>query len=142
MENVIVIAEHDGVELAPVTRDLLAWGAQLAGPEGGKLGVILVGSCVEGMAKTLAEAADTLYADILRKRLLAVYKVLQATGPCHNDELTVQYRQFVHERGFPPQTDQSVRSRRAELTVKGLCVDTGERVVLNTGRKAVVWRAV
>ena len=34
------------------------------------------------------------------------------------------------------------RTRRAELVVKGLVYDTGERVTLLSGRRAIVWSAV
>lgn len=92
--------------------------------------------------ETSWEAADALGSEQLRKRLKAVYDVLKDYGPCHNDDLVEFYQQSVQLRGFPPQTDQSVRSRRSELTARGLCVDTGRRFVLDTGRKAVVWAAV
>jgi hypothetical protein len=36
-------------------------------------------------------------------------------------------------------TESGVRSRRAELVQAGLVRDTGERVKLATGRKAIVW---
>ena len=36
-------------------------------------------------------------------------------------------------------TESGVRSRRAELVQAGLVKDTGERVKLATGRKAIVW---
>jgi hypothetical protein len=36
-------------------------------------------------------------------------------------------------------TDSGVRSRRAELVQAGLVKDTGARVKLDTGRKAIVW---
>jgi hypothetical protein len=36
-------------------------------------------------------------------------------------------------------TESGVRSRRAELVQAGLVRDTGERVKLATGRRAIVW---
>jgi hypothetical protein len=45
--------------------------------------------------------------------------------------LTISSRLIVTESG--------VRSRRAELVQAGLVRDTGERVKLATGRKAIVW---
>ncbi len=45
--------------------------------------------------------------------------------------LTISSRLIVTESG--------VRSRRAELVQAGLVKDTGERVKLATGRKAIVW---
>lgn len=92
--------------------------------------------------ETSWEAADALDPNSLRERLRAVYRVLKAAGPCHNDELVQKYHYYVDTQNFPPQTDQSIRSRRSELTAGGLCVDTGERFMLPTGRRAVVWRAV
>jgi hypothetical protein len=45
--------------------------------------------------------------------------------------LTISSRLIVTESG--------VRSRRAELVQAGLVRDTGERVKLATGRRAIVW---
>lgn len=89
--------------------------------------------------QTSWDAAHSLEPDSLRVRLKAVYEVLRLVGPLHNDALTVEYRRLMDRGQVPVQTDQSVRSRRAELTDRGLCVDTGERFILPTGRKAVVW---
>ena len=36
-------------------------------------------------------------------------------------------------------TESGVRSRRAELVQAGLVRDTGERIKLATGRRAIVW---
>lgn len=39
----------------------------------------------------------------------------------------------------PRASDSGIRSRRAELVRKGLVVDTGRRVRLDSGRYAIVW---
>jgi hypothetical protein len=56
-----------------------------------------------------------------------------------NDELIGRYRAVTTA---PKQTDQSIRSRRAELTAAGLIIDTGKRVKLPSGRRSIVWAAV
>lgn len=44
-----------------------------------------------------------------------------------------------YPRKFPAQTEQSIRSRCAELVAAGIVVDTGIRKALPTGRRAKVW---
>lgn len=39
----------------------------------------------------------------------------------------------------PRATEQSIRSRRAELVKKGLVIDSGQREKLSSGRYAIVW---
>ena len=39
----------------------------------------------------------------------------------------------------PRASESGIRSRRAELVRKGLVVDTGRRVRLDSGRYAIVW---
>lgn len=39
----------------------------------------------------------------------------------------------------PRASESGIRSRRAELVVAGLVVDTGERRKLSSGRQAIVW---
>lgn len=88
------------------------------------------------------EAAASISPDQLRDRHKAVLRVLKTFGPQHNDALADKYQAIAAQWDLPSQTDQSVRSRRSELTKMGLVVDTGETVVLGSGRRAVIWRAV
>jgi hypothetical protein len=51
-------------------------------------------------------------------------------------ELVEAYRSF---KRAPRASESGIRSRRAELVDRGLVVDTGRRVRLDSGRYAIVW---
>jgi hypothetical protein len=51
-------------------------------------------------------------------------------------ELVEAYRAF---KTAPRASESGIRSRRAELVDRGLVVDTGRRVRLDSGRFAIVW---
>ena len=51
-------------------------------------------------------------------------------------ELIEAYRAF---KRAPRASESGIRSRRAELVDRGLVVDTGRRVRLESGRFAIVW---
>jgi hypothetical protein len=51
-------------------------------------------------------------------------------------ELVEAYRAF---KRAPRASESGIRSRRAELVDRGLVVDTGRRVRLESGRFAIVW---
>lgn len=51
-------------------------------------------------------------------------------------ELVEAYRNF---KRAPRASESGIRSRRAELVDRGLVVDTGRRVRLDSGRYAIVW---
>jgi hypothetical protein len=78
----------------------------------------------------------------LPDRQRAVLRVLKLFGPLHNDGLIEQYRKEKERMMLPVQTDQSIRSRRSELTDLGLVIDTGHKAILESGRRAIVWRTV
>lgn len=80
-------------------------------------------------------AADSLSSDKIRRSQLAVLGFLKAHGPMTDTGLVERYHQT------PMQSPSGLRTRRRELTDKGLVYDTGERVVLDSGRKSIVWAA-
>jgi len=51
-------------------------------------------------------------------------------------ELVAAYRNM---RTAPRASESGIRSRRAELVDRGLVVDTGRRIRLESGRFAIVW---
>jgi len=51
-------------------------------------------------------------------------------------ELVEVYRKF---KRAPRASESGIRSRRAELVDRGLVVDTGRRIRLDSGRFAIVW---
>jgi hypothetical protein len=78
----------------------------------------------------------------LRDRQRAVLKVLKLFGPLHNDGLVDRYNKEKEYMMLPVQTDQSIRSRRSELTDMGFVVDTGSKAILDSGRRAIIWDVV
>jgi len=46
---------------------------------------------------------------------------------------------YTNLRTAPRASESGIRSRRAELVRKGLVIDTGKRVRLDSGRYAIVW---
>lgn len=63
-------------------------------------------------------------------------KALRRVGPC--DDTTIINEMQGGER-YRWQSESGIRTRRKELQKQGLVVDTGERVVLDSGRTARVW---
>lgn len=51
-------------------------------------------------------------------------------------ELVSAYREY---KTAPRASESGIRSRRAELVDRGLVIDTGRRVRLESGRYAIVW---
>lgn len=72
----------------------------------------------------------------------AILSLLQASPMC-DEKLIEQYRiwQQTDDR-FPAVTDQSIRSRRAELVKMGLLEPAHWREQLSTGNMGQVWRWV
>jgi electron transfer flavoprotein alpha subunit len=56
--DVLVIAEHDGREISPITFDLLYWGAQVARKNNWRLGVLLAGFEIGKFLNELQEASS------------------------------------------------------------------------------------
>lgn len=62
MPDVLVIAEHDGREISPITFDLLYWGAQVAKKNDWHLGVLLAGFEIGKRSNDLLESsADVIF---------------------------------------------------------------------------------
>lgn len=66
--------------------------------------------------------------------------ILEALRQPRNDlDLITSFKSML---GAPPASDQSIRSRRAELVDAGLVEDSGERVKMPSGRYSIVWQRV
>lgn len=74
----------------------------------------------------------------LTARQTAILRLLHQHGPMSDERLCREYRASDFSFGLP-QTDSSIRSRRAELVDTGLARDSGRRVQTATGRKSAVW---
>lgn len=81
-----------------------------------------------------AERASVALSD-LQERIL---HALRIGGPATDEELVARHRRYWPERRV---SDQSIRSRRAELVKKGLVETTGDRRPTEYQQLATVWRA-
>lgn len=68
----------------------------------------------------------------------AVYQVLKQYGPLPDHALVPLAQHVVGTH----QSSSGIRTRRAELTDKGMVVFTGELATTASGRKATIWKAV
>lgn len=81
-------------------------------------------------------------------RQRAVYHLLKHMGPSTDADLVRTYNRGIKllDRGarYPQQSPSGIRTRRHELTegTNPYVVDTGDRVALPSGRKAIIWKAV
>jgi hypothetical protein len=83
--------------------------------------------------KTSHDAGDAV-SDITETKAY----ILRVLGKkARNDsELLECYRAY---RRAPIASDSGIRSRRSELVKAGKVIDTGQRVVLRSGRLSIVW---
>ena len=86
-----------------------------------------------GDPSTSWAAANSLYPETLRRTLRLVLHTIQDRGPMTDEHLV-----DLLEGAMSP---SGARSRRAELVDLGLVYDTGQRLVLRSGRRAIVWAA-
>jgi hypothetical protein len=82
--------------------------------------------------KTSHDAAASV--DNITETQQYVLKALRK--PRADVELVDAYRKF---KRAPRASESGIRSRRAELVDRGLVIDTGRRVRLDSGRYAIVW---
>ena len=76
-------------------------------------------------------------------KILAAFKTLDRYGVGFTDEQLFDVWQNQHRRlgrDWPPISPSGLRSRRNELTRRGLIVDSGERAKTRAGRRSIVWR--
>jgi hypothetical protein len=81
---------------------------------------------------TSHEAAEAV--DNVTKTQEFILRCLRRPRP--DVELVAAYRNM---KTAPRASESGIRSRRAELVDRGLVVDTGRRVRLESGRYAIVW---
>jgi hypothetical protein len=75
---------------------------------------------------------------VTQRAILNTVKLAGARGLTDEELLDALHRTFPARHDSP----SSVRSRRAELTRRGLVVDSGKRRPTQYGQSAVVWRSV
>jgi hypothetical protein len=91
---------------------------------------------------TSHEAAGTIESDKIRRSQRAVLKLLRRLGPIDDARLVSMYSACRDRLDLPRQSASGIRTRRSELVTKGLVVDSGEKTVLPSGRRAILWAAV
>jgi hypothetical protein len=78
--------------------------------------------------------------DRLTDRQGAVLRVFKRNRFAMTDVSLCSMYDVAARKGLvPAQSVSGIRTRRAELVDRGLIVDTGNRVRLASGRKAIVW---
>lgn len=86
---------------------------------------------------TSHEAADSVE-DVLATQGLVV-DLLVEYGPMTDKAI---WMLFVRKHGIGVASESGVRTRRSELVRKRYVVNTGEKVTLGSGRRAIVWGLV
>ena len=82
--------------------------------------------------ETSHQAAASISPQKMRESHEAVLALFHERGPMTDAALVECY-------DGPRQSPSGLRTRRRELADVGLIVDTGERVKLESGRRAIVW---
>src|SRR4051794_22108524 len=60
--QILVVAEHDGVQLDPITSDLVSWALKLATAKNSKVGVLVAGCSIGGVAEAACKlSTDAVY---------------------------------------------------------------------------------
>lgn len=86
-------------------------------------------------------AAESISADHLSETQAAIMVILRQAPMC-DEKLVEQFRVWEQLGRFPKASDQSVRSRRAELVRMGMVEYAGFDERMSTGRFGRVWRVV
>lgn len=87
--------------------------------------------------ETSHAAASSISSDAIRKSQQIVLDHLAAHGPMSDTQLVHNLTTWSLELMSP----SGIRTRRRELTDLGFVEDSGGRVTLQSGRKAIVWAA-
>lgn len=76
-------------------------------------------------------------------RQQAVLDLFGKYGPMTDEALLLRYKDLRHRANttLPEQSDSGIRTRRSELVDRGDLYDTGERSIMRSGRRAIVWAA-
>lgn len=88
---------------------------------------------------TSHEAAASIGSDKLRRSQLAVLSMFQRFGPMHDHDLVDRYT-ASSSSSLIDQSTSGIRTRRKELVRSGVLEDSGEKGILPSGRRAIIWR--
>lgn len=89
--------------------------------------------------ETSHAAAASISTEELRASQHDVLKAMKVLGRGTDQRLVWVYRSMAEKGWVRKQSESGIRTRRKELVAKGAIKDSGQRAVLDTGRKAVIW---
>jgi hypothetical protein len=91
---------------------------------------------------TSHEAAASIKSEEIRRSQQAVLQCFRWHGPMHDVALVKHYMADAGtgSADFPKQSESGIRTRRSELVTKGVLEDSGQKAVLPSGRRAIIWR--
>lgn len=89
--------------------------------------------------ETSHAAAASIGEETLRASQDAVIRMLEYIGESTDIRLVDRYESLYTSLRLPQQSPSGLRTRRKELVDKGIVVDTGKRVLLDSRRQAIVW---
>lgn len=87
---------------------------------------------------TSREAANSISQEKLNQTQERVLSIVRIHGPVTDEEVIAHYRQLWPESRT---SEQSIRSRRSELTKRGLILQAGKFGTTALGGKCRMWRA-
>lgn len=92
---------------------------------------------------TSKEAAASIKSDAIRRSQEAVLGMLKRYGAMYDQQLVDRYLYYSTIDGdIPTQSESGIRTRRSELVSKGLVKDSGDKALLPSGRRTIIWKAV
>ena len=91
---------------------------------------------------TSHEAARTVRRRLCEQVRAGVVRLLEKYGPMTDEDIAEWWTDPGFADVFPVVSSSGLRTRRAELVDQGLVADSGQLVLLPTGRSAVEWHAV
>ena len=91
--------------------------------------------------ETSKEAGLSLDQAKVTELMKVIYKML-SVAPMYDEQLIVRYNLLREMEGWNMASPSGIRTRRSDLVKIGWVIDSGERKVLPSGRKSIVWKAV
>ena len=88
---------------------------------------------------TSHEAAASIDDDSITQIQRAIYELIRMHGRMHDRDLVDNYGMRCLISGAPIPEASTIRTRRSELVALGLVRDSGEKSVLPSGRRAILW---
>lgn len=70
----------------------------------------------------------------------AILRVIASLGEGPDEVIYAEYERRTVEWELPRRAPSGYRTLRKELQRRGLVVDSGKRALLNSGRRAIIWR--